>query len=150
MQSAGIESVYLKAFELDRTLPQLRTSVQLISSRQRFGIYRQVIVRMNSWDKILSQNEHRSQEYIYLWACQILGIGVRWSRQRLYGTVLPSVSVHPVVATFSPPILWLLYFDDLSNLEQVFHKGDLHPYTRDESGMTLFHVSIDQPDQHTH
>jgi hypothetical protein len=125
-----------------------RTIVRWSSSLERFGIYRQKITRTKRRgedDSIMSslQDEDDSHEEIYLWACRILGTGIRWSRRHLYGTVSSSMSTYPVVADFPTTVWNIMERGEVSDLEQTFRKGELHPYTRDSRGRSLHHVSID-------
>jgi hypothetical protein len=127
---------------------RMRTITQWSPSLARFGIHRQEITRTKRRSRDASnkpslQDEDELHEEVYLWACRILGTGIRWSRRHLYGTVSSSISTYPVVAQFSKSVWYMMKVCKISDLEQAFRKGGLHPYTRDSRGESLYHVSID-------
>jgi hypothetical protein len=123
-----------------------RTITRWPSSLKRFGIHRQEITRTKQKSRDATntsslQDEDELHEEVYLWACRILGTGIRWSRRHLYGKVSSSMSTYPVVANFPSTVWNIMEKGEVSNLEQAFRKGELHPYTRDDSGRSLYYVS---------
>jgi hypothetical protein len=127
---------------------RMRTITRWSPSFARFGIHRQEITRTkrrtrDASNKSSLQDEDELHEEVYLWACRILGTGIRWSRRYLYGTVSSSISTYPVVDVFKFSVVDIMTNGKVSDLEQAFRKGGLHPYTRDSRGESLYHVSID-------
>jgi hypothetical protein len=123
----------------------MRASFRSSFSRKRFGIYQQKSIRTrfpsgDAENGLLLESEEQLHEEAYTWASAILGYGVHYTRQRLYGTLLPSISMFPVVPEFGEDLHNMFQSQDVSALEQAFHKGDVHPSTRDSSGNSLYHA----------
>jgi len=130
----------------DSTPRTERASVRLLSSRRPFGVHRQEMIhtklqRCLPTDRPIPAEQEQSYEEVFFWACQLLGIGIRWSRRRIYGTVLSSISTYPVVPEFSRAVYDIIAHGDVSDLEQAFHGGEVHPFARDQHGESLYHVS---------
>ena len=70
-----------------------------------------------------------------------LGYGVMWTRSRSYSKLLPSLSVFPVVRTFSREVYDTLKYCDMRSFQQLISCGKVHPFTRDKRGRSLLHVS---------
>ncbi|KAF2685440.1 hypothetical protein K458DRAFT_388318 [Lentithecium fluviatile CBS 122367] len=146
--SVAADVVALQGNALEGEPAFARPLARLLSSRQKFGIWRQELVRTKPQQcdiphGTLLENEDESYEEVYFWTCKILRYGIRWSRQRLYGTVLQSISTFPVVSEFK-----LEYFSEsngygnVSDLERAFHEGEVHPLARDRHGRSLFHIAV--------
>lgn len=123
-----------------------RTWSRVVSTRQRFGIYRQEIAhrtlpRSGKTNESTPNDEDVPHEEVYLWACRFLGYGIRWSRHRLFKSVLPSISVYPTIYEFNnPSINRIMESGTVSDVQEFFRRGELHPFTRDCYGQSLLHV----------
>jgi len=70
-----------------------------------------------------------------------LGLGIRWRRGRSYNCLLPSLSVYPVMETFTTDLYLLFCGSHLQDIQQMFVSGKLHPFVREGwSDRSLLHV----------
>jgi hypothetical protein len=70
----------------------------------------------------------------------LLGCGVRMIRAYCYGTISPALRVFPVVESLNTYDS-LFMFGTLQEIHQAFRSGVVHPFTKDQHGGTLLHVS---------
>jgi hypothetical protein len=117
------------------------------SCLERLGFYRHRILRTlrtaqtgRDSSSQLDNEVVLQEECVYTWTVVWFGYGIRSSRTRPYGSILPSLTTYPVVPEYSPEIISLIVNGTLFEIQQAFHTGVVHPLTRDEAGQTFFHV----------
>lgn len=80
-----------------------------------------------------------SESYEILFTWSLFRYGIVWSRHCAY--TISSLSSYPLIED-----LWdfrdLITRGTIRQIQQAFTAGDLHPFTRDRHGHSLFHVSI--------
>jgi hypothetical protein len=79
------------------------------------------------------------EETIYAWEINRLGFGIRLTRIRPYGSILPSLTTYPI-SKFNRQHAHLIGEGSISEIQQAFHSGMMHPFARDCEGHTLLHV----------
>lgn len=80
-----------------------------------------------------------TREFLIWW--RVFGFGRRWEFQYPYGSILPSLSVHPIVKYFDNDVHMLIDTGSIQDIQRYFATGELHPFTRNIHGQTLLHVS---------
>lgn len=108
------------------------------SSLDRFGAYKQCSIRY-----IQSTDDSRTavaEEQQYFWSWRFMGYGFHWSRRR--ETIIPSLSVYPVVPDLSDLLSSKLENASVLEFQMLLSSGSLHPFTRDQHGRSLLHVSL--------
>lgn len=70
-----------------------------------------------------------------------VGYRISWHRGNLWGDILPSLSVYPVVQNFGGDVRLFIENGDVQRLQQLFMSGKVHPYVRDEDGVSLLHLA---------
>jgi hypothetical protein len=116
----------------------------LSSPLRRFGIYRRRLIRQTSVAKDqtdelgCTSHEVTSASYEVMW--NLLGYGVYWSKDFPYGNISPSLRIFPVVESLRP-YDELIETGTIQQIQQAFMSGVLHPFTKNQAGHTLLHVS---------
>jgi hypothetical protein len=114
------------------------------SPLRRFGIHqrksiRQTIIAKDQSDKTgRTSNEVTLASYEVIWA--LLGYGVHWSKDYPYGSISPSLRVFPVIQDFDA-YHDLIVDGTIQKIQQAFVSGTLHPFSKNQAGHTLLHVS---------
>jgi hypothetical protein len=88
-----------------------------------------------------SQNDTEfivSEEHQYFWNWRLIGYGCRWKRCR--ETIIPSLSVYPVVSDLRDLVQSTMMYGNTLEFQQMLSFGSLHPFTRDIGGHSLLHV----------
>jgi hypothetical protein len=121
--------------------------LHLPSYLKRFGFSRYKIMRTlrtaqagRSSSKQIDKEVVLQEECVYSWAATWFGYGLRSSRTRPYGSILPSLTIYPIVSSHSNETHDLMRYETVLEVQQAFHRGVVHPLTRDKDGKTLFHV----------
>jgi hypothetical protein len=79
-----------------------------------------------------------SEEHQYIWNWRLIGYGFHWKRCR--ETIIPSLSVYPVVSNFGELVFSTIKDGDILEFQQMISSGALHPFTHDLHGRSLLHV----------
>jgi hypothetical protein len=123
-----------------------KTCQQWISSPlHRFGIHQRKSIRQTSitddqaHEPGCLSNEVTFASYEVIW--KLLGYGVQWSGNSTYGSIMPSLRVFPIVEDLGV-YNDLIQTGNIQKIQQAFRSGVLHPFTKDQDGYTLLHVSI--------
>ena len=126
-----------------------RRTFRVESSFEMLGLYQWKTVHAvrHGREKTKRQWEDQSESIYeanrYIWACRHLGFGLQWDRQ--HGSILPSLNVYPVVDYFKKEVYELFRTGSIVDIQQWFSSGTIHPYTRDQYGYSLLHVSCRTP-----
>lgn len=121
--------------------------IRMPSYFERFGFKRQKIQRTLRTTQVGRYGSKKSDQEIFLqeenihsWAAVWIGYGIRCSRVRPYGSILPSLTTYPVVSFYSSEIHTLINNGTVFEIQKAFYTGVVHPFTRNASGQTLLHV----------
>jgi hypothetical protein len=79
-----------------------------------------------------------SEEHQYFWNWRLIGYGFHWKQYR--ETIIPSLSVYPVVSNLHDLVQSTMRNGDILEFQQMLSSGSLHPFTRDLGGHSLLHV----------
>jgi hypothetical protein len=116
----------------------------ILSSLRSFGIHVHKSIRETS---IAGYENNRTEptskdvtfaSYEVTWP--LFGYGVHMGRAYCYGTISPALRVFPVVESVDT-YYTLFMFGTLQEIHQAFRSGVVHPFTKDQHGATLLHVS---------
>lgn len=129
------------------TPASMSQSFSLHTSRPIYNFrHHRLLLTRRITDPTAIASEKKEVEYVLHedrtleWTSQSLGLGVRISKRKPYGSILPSLHTFPVVPFFD-------YEDDLVcdgsvlDVQHAFAMGKLHPYVQDSFGQSLLHVS---------
>lgn len=72
---------------------------------------------------------------------QLLGYGYHWRQESRHKSILPSLRSYPVVDNIRK-YSDLVCYGSVGEIQRAFTAGLLHPFTRDQDGNTLLHVSF--------
>lgn len=127
---------------LERTAITTTTRSSWVPSYfERFGLRQQKLLRILSIAEDQSSTDTNeqviSEQDVYTWAFSYLGHGISLTRNRVYGGILPSITTYPIVERFD---MEFGYFS-VGEFQRKITSGEIHPYTRDEAGRSLLHVS---------
>ncbi|CAO2647786.1 Nn.00g087080.m01.CDS01 [Neocucurbitaria sp. VM-36] len=134
-------SLVTASTELDIT----RRTFLVHSSLQKFGLYHWKSIRAirhGRMEKEQYSGDHSEiiyEENRFTWLCTYLGFGVQWNQQS--SSILPSLSVYPVVDDFDYEVNELMYSGSVVAIQQLFSSGRLHPFVRDKYGYSLLHLA---------
>ena len=121
--------------------------IHLPSSLERFGLSQHKVLRTLRNETAAPRSKGREEEkilheeYVYSWASNRFGFGIRLSRNFPYGSILPSLTTYPIVP-FNVNVIKLILSGSVSEVQQAFSTGILHPYSRNQHGETLLHVGL--------
>jgi hypothetical protein len=79
-----------------------------------------------------------SEEHQYFWNWRLIGYGFHWKQYR--ETIIPSLSVYPVISNFSNLVFSTMIDGSILEFQQMLSSGCLHPFTRELDGYSLLHV----------
>jgi hypothetical protein len=82
------------------------------------------------------------EEHQYFWHWRLIGYGFHWKRYR--ETIIPSLSVYPVVSNLHDLVRSTMVDGSILEFQQMISSGSLHPFTRDLQGHSLLHVRLSQ------
>ncbi|KAH9871944.1 hypothetical protein J1614_006203 [Plenodomus biglobosus] len=82
------------------------------------------------------------EEFSLVWTR--VGYRISWHRGNLWGDILPSLSVCPVVQDFSWDLRSSIWNGDVQGLQQLLISGKVHPHARDQYGDSLLHLAAEQ------
>jgi hypothetical protein len=125
-----------------------RRIIHSATSLERIGLrrFRALVVLQtdNTNTEARNQSDHSDvvhEERIYSLEINRLGFGIRLSRIHPYGSILPALTTYPIIKeTFE--IYELFWLGTMSEIQQAFRSGDLHPFAQDRDGYTLLHVCL--------
>jgi hypothetical protein len=140
-------SVYQERTSL--VTPQYRISTQsrqqrILSSLRSFGIHIQKSIRETSITGYGNNGTEPTSEDVTFASYEVkwplFGYGVNMSRAYCYGSISPALRVFPVVKSIYT-CHELFESGTLQEIHQAFRSGVVHPFTKDQYGGTLLHVS---------
>jgi hypothetical protein len=116
----------------------------ILSSLRSFGIQVQKSIRETSIAGYENDGTEPTSKDVtfssYEVTWPLLGYGVHVSRAYCYGTISPALRVFPVVDSLDT--CWrLVESGTLQEIQRAFRSGVVHPFTKNQHGHTLLHVS---------
>jgi hypothetical protein len=134
-------------------LPHQRNSITKVQDRpttlplRKLGIRQRKVVRyMRRPGDSLDPSQYTADEVVsetYETSWTVPGYVFHWSNQRYpFGSILPSLRVSPVVRNIYV-YEDLIYKGTVQEIQKAFTSGVLHPFSTDEWGHNLLHVSYE-------
>jgi hypothetical protein len=106
------------------------------SSLKNFGVHKQSLIRyIHPRDDV---EVIVSEEHQYYWNCRLIGYG--FHLKQYPRTIIPSLSVYPVVSNLRILIDSTMKDGNILEFQQMLSSGSLHPFTRSPRGLSLLHV----------
>jgi hypothetical protein len=116
------------------------------TSLEKMGLHQSRVLQVLCTDKarleVIKQSKDSDivrEEIIYVWETNRFGFGIRLTRIRPYRSIMPSLTTYPIVSFYLHHFS-LFSRGNISEIQQAFHSGMMHPFARDRLGRTLLHI----------